>query len=190
MTLKINHKPSNKLVAIIIGVAFSFFLLMATTITTYAIPSHGFGTGQGRTDSVRENDYHTASWERFSYNYQFTSGSDHRFELGRPTTFNDVVPIDVFTVNTRSDANVSLRPPSYGTFSGNFHTPPSNNFFTQPNNPNFYHAIIVDSGTTDPRFDTLGHGVNAPAHGNQMNMFHVSDGHGFLPPTSTDMMPR
>jgi len=159
-------------------------LMLATSVTVYAAPQHGFGTGQGRTDTVNENDFHTAAWDRFSFNYQFTSGSDHRFELGRPTTFNGFVPVDVHTVNIRRDANVSLRPPSYGIFSGHFPTEPSNRFFPQPVNPHFHQPMHMHSPNLDPRFDTLQQGVNAQPIGNPMNMHQNVSGGEFLPSTS------
>jgi len=178
-----NNKPINKLAAVILGAVFGFILLMAMSTTVHAAPQHGFGTGQGRTDTVNEQDYHTSQWERFNYNYQFTSGSDHRFELGRPTTFNGFVPVDVFTVNMRRDANVSLRPPSYGIFSAQLPTPPANHLFVQPVNPHFHQGFQLQDPNIQPRFDTLGHGVNAPTVGNPFNMHNVGAGE-FLPPTS------
>ena len=170
---------TTKWFAPLIGVAVFIILMMASAVTVMAAPQHGFGTGQGRTDTVNENDYHTAAWERFWFNYHFVSGSDHRFELGRPTQFNGMVPVDVFTANFRSDAQVALRPPRYGIFSGQFHTPPANWFFQQPVNPNF-RVMEWDNPNIDPRFDTLGQGVNSNSStGNQ-----GGGNGGFLPPTS------
>ena len=73
-------------------------------------------------------------WERLNFNYHFTSGG---FDLGRPTTFDGIVPIDVFTVNVRVDSQVALRPPSYGVFSGVIPTEPLNPLMPQPLNPQF-----------------------------------------------------
>jgi hypothetical protein len=178
-----NNKSIRKLIAILIGAAVCFILLTAMSTTAYAAPQHGFGRGQGRTDTVNEQDFHTSQWQRFNFNYQFTSGSDHRFELGRPTTFSGFVPADVFTVNIRRDANVSLRPPSYGIFSAVLPTEPTNRLFPQPVNPHFHQPFQLQDPNNNPRFDTLGHGVNAAPVGNPFNMHNVSAGE-FLPPTS------
>ena len=170
---------STKWFAPLIGVAVFLVLMMASAVTVMAAPQHGFGRDPGRIDTVNENDFHTNQWDRFSFNYRFVSGPDHRFELGRPTQFNGMVPVDVFTSNFRSDAQVSLRPPSYGIFSGQFHTPPANRFMQQPVNPNF-RMTEWENPNIDPRFDTLGQGVNS--NGNQSNQSSGSG--GFLPPTS------
>ena len=184
MTLQTNNKRTKKLIAVIFGAALCFILLTLTSITAYAAPPHGFGTGQGRTDTVNEQDFHTSQWDRFNFNYQFTSGSDHRFELGRPTTFSGFVPVDVFTVNMRRDANVSLRPPGYGIFSAQLPTPPASHLFAQPVNPHFHQPFQLQSPNLNPAFDTLQHGVNAQPLGNPMNFQqNVSTGE-FLPPTS------
>ncbi|MCL2837628.1 MAG: hypothetical protein FWE04_00965 [Oscillospiraceae bacterium] len=76
-------------------------------------------------------------WERLNFNYQFRSGMDYRVDLGRPTTFYGIVPRDVFTANVRVDAQVALRPPSYGIFSGVIPTEPFNPLMPQPLNPHF-----------------------------------------------------
>ena len=68
MTLQATARLNRKLFAIIFGAVFCFILLMATSITTHAAPQHGFGTGQGRIDTVNEQDFHTSQWERFNYN--------------------------------------------------------------------------------------------------------------------------
>ena len=173
-----------KYFAPVFGVIIFVILMMAGSMSVQAAPQHGFGRDQGRIDTINENDFHTNQWDRFSFNYQFTSGSDHRFELGRPTPFNGFVPVDVHSVNIRRDANVSLRPPQYGVFSGHVPTMPSNNLFPQPVNPHFHQAFQMQDPNLDPRFDTLQHGVNAEPIGNPMNMQqNVSTG-GFLPSTS------
>jgi len=176
----------------VLAVAAFLTLLIATSVSVYAAPQHAFGTGQGRTDSVSENDYHTAAWERFWFNYHFVSGSDHRFELGRPTQFNGPVPVCPFSVNMRRDAQVSFQPPSYGIFSGNFPTPPVNHFFPQPVHPQFHQPHHWQNTALDPRFDTLQQGVNAQPFSNPMNVQTTgaptntapNGGGGFLPPTS------
>ena len=194
MTKKQNVK---RIIPVIVAVAVVLLLAIFNGTTVQAAPAHGFGQGQGRTDTINEQDFHTSSWERFNFNYQFTSGSDHRFELGRPTQFNGFVPVDVFTVNMRRDANVSLRPPSYGIFSGQLPTDPTSRFFQQPVNPNFHQPFMIHSTQLDPRFDTLGHGVNFEPVGNPMNIHTTgapaitqpsgggsTNSSGFLPPTS------
>ena len=178
------------IVAIIMFIA----LMFTSQVTVHANPQHGFGTGQGRTDTVNVNDFHTSAWDRFSFNYQFTSGSDHRFELGRPTTFDGFVPVNVYTVNIRRDAQVALRPPSYGIFSGHIPTDPNNLLFPQPVNPNFWTASQLENPNVIPRFDTLQMGVNAEPMGNPLNIHNVGTpsvlpstsfpGEGFLPSTS------
>jgi len=186
------HNPK-RIIPVIVAVAVFLILAAVQSITTQAAPQHGFGAGQGRQDTINENDYHTAAWDRFSHNYQFTSGSDHRFDLGRPTQFNGFVPVDVFSVNMRRDANVSFRPPSYGTFSGHFPTEPTSRFFPQPVNPNFHQPFMIQSTQLDPRFDTMQQGVNFQPVGNPMNIHTTgapavtnatTSSSGFLPPTS------
>jgi len=175
-----------KMLAIAIGVGVTVFMMLtlAAPMVIQAAPQHGFGQGHGRTDTVNVNDYHTSSWKRFEYNYQFQSGSDHRFELGRPTTFSGTVPVNVQTVNFRRDANVSLRPPSYGVFSGHVPTEPSNLLFKQPVNPHFHRPIHRHSENLDPKHDTLQQGVNAQPVGNPMNMQQNVTTGEFLPSTS------
>ena len=181
MSKHINFKKH--IISVIAAITLLLLLMAVQSVTAHAAPQHGFGTGQGRIDTVNLNDHHTAAWDRFSHNYQFTSGPDHRFELGRPTTFSGFVPVDVFTVNIRRDANVSLRPPNYGTFNGNFHSDPTSRFFPQPVNPNFHQPFTIDSTTIDPRLDTLQQGVNHRPAGNPMDIHNVGSGE-FLPPTS------
>ena len=190
MTKKRNWK---RIIPVIVVVAVFLILAAMQSVEAQAAPQHGFGQGQGRTDTINENDFHTAAWDRFSHNYQFTSGSDHRFDLGRPTQFNGFVPVDVFSVNVRRDANVSLQPPRYGIFSGHIPTHPVSDFFPQPVNPNFHQPFMIQSTQLDPRFDTLQQGVNFQPVGNPMNIHTTgapattnasTDSGGFLPPTS------
>ena len=176
--------PNNGLLIAIIITAILFGVAFASTVTVSAAPQHSFGTGQGRYGTITENDHHTPEWARFSFNYQFTSGSDHRFELGRPTTFNGVMPIDPHSVNMRRDAQVSLVPPSYGIFSGVIATAPANRLFPQPVNPHFHQPNHWHDSNLIPAFDTLQQGVNAPSLGNPMNVQTSAGDGGFLPPTS------
>lgn len=172
-----------------LAVATFLFLLLIMQVTVHAAPAHGFGRNEGRIAPVNVNDHHTSQWDRFSFNYQFTSGSDHRFELGRPTGFDGFVPVDVFSVNMRRDANVSFRPPSYGVFSGIIPTTQSNQLFPAPTNPHFHQPIHLSSPNLIPAFDTLQQGVNAEPIGNPMNFQqNVSTGE-FLPSTSIGTAP-
>jgi|GEM_PF-872948 len=166
-------KIGKKFIAALVIVGIWLALVAASNVTAYAAPQHGFGRNDGRIAPINENDFHTSQWDRFHNNYQFTSGMDYRFDLGRPTTFDGFVPVDVFTANFRRDAHVSLRPPSYRIFSGNIPTEPANRLFQQPVNPHFHRVNQLDNANFDPRFDTLQHGVNAPPLGNPMNIHNV-----------------
>ena len=181
---------NRKFTLISFAVAVLLVLMMATTITAHASPQHRVGQDSGRIGPITENDRHTNPHLRFHYNYRFNSGMDYRFDLGRPTTFDGFVPVDVFSVNIRRDANVSFRPPSYGIFSGEIPTDPSNRFFSQPVNPNF-RLFELENPNVMMRYDTLLMGVNAPNLGNPINMHNVGTP-GTLPHTSiggNDVMP-
>ena len=137
--------------------------------------------------------------QRFNWSFEFESGMDYRFDLGRPTTFHGVVPQDPMTANVRRDANTSLRPP--GPRTGNTITPtdPSNWAFNRhPNQQNqlhqngFWNPVELQNTNAMPRFDLQQHGVNASPQGNPMGI-HTSvqtsgasqgGSGGFLPPTS------
>ena len=172
ITNNIINKKFKALLTTVIGV--SILLLLPSTAYAHAgaAPYHGFGTTNGRTDTVNVNDYHTNSWDRFSFNYQFHSGGNFRYELGKPTTFNGHVQLDVYSANIRRDKNVAFTPPSYGVFSGNVATQPTNLLFTQSVNPMFWNTFPQADPNVIPAFDTLQRGVN--------NAGQV----GFLPSTS------
>jgi len=173
-----------RFIPLVFGAVLLFMLVLAMQVTVNAAPQHGFGRDPGRRIApININDHHTSQWDRFHQNYHFTSGMDYRFDLGRPTTFDSFVPVDVFSVNVRRDANVSLRPPSYGVFSGYVATDPSNRLFPQPVNPRFHQPNQLESSVVNPRFDTLQMGANADPIGNPMNMFNVGEP-GALPSTS------
>jgi sortase A len=70
-------------------------------------------------------------WDRFSENYQFSSGPDYSSELGRPTS-TDAVSTDTSKANIRRNKDVAFIPPTYGVFSGVFDTEPSNIYVEQP----------------------------------------------------------
>jgi hypothetical protein len=167
----------------ILAFTFCVAMILFTPLETLASPQYSFGQGQGRTDTINVNDFHTASWERFSFNYSFTSGMEYRFDLGNPTSFMGFVPVDVYSVNVRRDANTSLQPPQYGIFSGFIPTNQSNFLFPQSQNPTLGSARLSENLDIIPWFDTLLTGVNASPVKNQINMFSVGNG-AFLPPTS------
>jgi hypothetical protein len=167
------------LTASVIGV----FLLMFMPGAAIAAPSYGFGAGHGRTQPINENDFHTADWDRFGFNYEFTSGADRRYDLGRPTTFSGNVPADIFSANIRRDRHVASVPPSYGVFSGHIPTFPQNDFFPQPVHPAFWQSFEQENPHSLPAFDTLRMGANAPALDNPMNMHNVGQ-QAILPNTS------
>ena len=137
--------------------------------------------------------------QRFNWAYEFESDIDFRFDLGRPTTWNGVVPQDVFTANVRRDANTSLRPP--GPRTGNTITPtdPSNWAFTgfqphqnQTHQNGFWNPVELQNPNAMPMFDMQQHGINAQPQNNPMGIqtnvqtSGASQGGsgGFLPPTS------
>jgi hypothetical protein len=123
----------------------------------------------------------------FEFNYSFTSGSDWRMDLGRPTTYDGTVDINVFTANVRSDKNTALYPPKYGIFSGEFMTGATNPFFSQPVNKNYWYANSDENPNGLQAFDTLQQGVNnrQPVLGQESKIsVNPSGAGGFLQPTS------
>jgi len=164
-----------KFAAPIIG-AFLLFAIPTTVLANAgAAPYYGFGTTNGRTDTVNINDYHTNSWDRFIFNYIFHSGGNFRYELGQPTTFTGHVMPDLYTANIRRDKNVTFSPPRYGVFSGNVETSQTNYLFEIPVTTAFWDAVFQANPDVIPVFDTLMMGINAQLQGNQMNMFNVGD---------------
>ena len=97
------------------------FTAPISNVTAFAAPANGYGAASSRTDTVNVNDYSTNDWDRFSENYNFSSGPDYTAELGRPTT-TDAVSTDTSKANVRRNKDVSMVPPSYGVFSGVFDT--------------------------------------------------------------------
>ena len=160
MIMNKNNKNKNykKIIPVIIAVAVFVIAAFWQSSKAYAAQPQNF-----------DNRHMTVSGNA---NYQFTSGGDHRHDLGRPTGFDGFVPADVFSVNTRRDANVSLRPVDYGIFSGYIPTAPVSRLFPQPVNPHFSGAVLQDNPNLIPRLDTLSQGINAPP------------ADGFLPHTS------
>jgi len=176
-------KIGKKFIAALVMVGIWLALTAASQITACAAPQNSFGRNEGRIAPINVNDFHTDQWDRFHNNYQFNSGINYRFDLGSPTTFDGFVPADVFTINTRRDSHVSLRPPRYQIFSGNIPTEPANRLFQQPVNPHFHQPFQLHDPNFAPMFDTLEHGVNAAPVGNPLNAQNVGAGE-FLPSTS------
>ena len=114
-------------------------------ITAYAAQNTGFGAASSRTDTVNVNDYSTNDWDRFSENYQFSTGPDYSSELGRPTS-TDAVSTDTSKANVRRNKDVAFIPPSYGVFSGVFDTERSNIYVDQPSKQSAQNA----TGPKDP----------------------------------------
>ena len=173
------------------------FALLVTAFATQAEASTGFvansysydfpyGFVWSNTNSM-PSDATTSTHGMFNFNYDFISGSDWRVELGKPTTYNGSVDIDVFNANVRADKNTSLSPPQYGIFSGEFMTSATNPFFSQPVNPNFWFVNTTQSSEGLPIYDTLQQGINSQQNflGQQTQITINSSGTGgFLPPTS------
>lgn len=178
-------------------------LLAAMLVNVFSVPAmanpnnnnpmtqHGFGRAQGRSQPININDFHTDVWERFAFNYQFSSGPDYRMVLGRPTQ-TDIVPFNPDMQNVRRNAGAAFNPPSYGFFSGAFATERSNIFAIQ--SPTHYMRETTSfamsntdawgfggsggAGSFGGAFGTTGGGSpNAP--GSTM-------GSGMLPPTSVN----
>lgn len=164
-----------KIAAPIIGVLLLFLSAVPVFADTGDAPYYGFGTANGRTDTVNINDYSTDSWDRFSFNYQYNSGADYRYELGRPTTYTGQVQANVYNANIRRDKNVSFTPPGYGVFSGNVATRQTNYLFTKPVNPAYAAFYPQSDPNAIPYYDTLRMGANAPMRGNPMNMYNVGE---------------
>ena len=162
-------------------------LMLVSPMTVYA--SQSFNPPLPRTQPAPPQ-------QRFNWYYEFESGMDYRFDLGRPTTFNGVVPQDVFTANVRRDANVSNRPPGARTGNTIAPTDPSNWAFARQQNQlhqnGFWNPVWHQDTNALPRFDTQQQGVNASPQGNTMGFqtnvqtsgASQGGGGGFLPPTS------
>ncbi len=179
------RKRKFKLAALVISVFMLLLFAMPAAVfaNTGAAPYYGFGTTNGRTDTVNVNDYSTDSWNRFSFNYKYSSGSDYRYELGKPTTYTGQVQANIYNVNIRRDKNVSFAPPSYGVFSGNVATQQTNYLFKKPVNPAYAAFYPQADPSAIPVYDTLQMGANAPTRGNQMNIYNVGET-AVLPSTS------
>ena len=170
--------------------ALSAGIIMLSPMTAYA--SQSFNPPPARTQPSPQG-------QRFDWVYDFESGMNFRFDLGRPTTFNGVVPQDVMTANVRRDANVSHRPPTPRTGNTIAPTDPSNWAFARHNNSQnqlrvngFWSPMEHQNPNTLPRFDMAQRGANMQPQGNPIGIHTnvqtsgASQGgsSGFLPPTS------
>ena len=142
--------------AVFTGLMTTTILFGAMSQNVFAAQNTGYGTAQGRTDTVNVNDYSTNDWDRFSANYQFGSGPNYGNTLGQPTG-TDAVPHDSSTDNVRRNKDAAFIPPSYGTFSGQFDTDRSNPYITPDSND---YALVYVSTTSNPKYDTQSNGVN------------------------------
>jgi len=182
-------KIKSKLMMLGLGV-LAVGMMLVSPITAYA--SQPFNPPPARTQPAPEQ-------QRFNWYYEFESGMDYRFDLGRPTTFNGVVPQDVMTANVRRDANVSFVPPGPRTGNTIAPTDPSNWAFTQfrphqnqLHQNGLWNPVWHQDTNVLPHFDTMQHGVNASPQGNpigfqtnvQTSGASQGGSGGFLPPTS------
>jgi len=95
----------------------------------------------------------------FAANYQFNSGPDYGNTFGQPTE-TDTAPRDTSTENVRSNKDVAFMPLSYGVFSGEIDTEPSNPYVAQDK---IQYADINANTASNPQYDTLANGVNGAA---------------------------
>ena len=110
----------------------SALLTVITAFGMFFVPiyaANGQGVGQGRQDTVNANDYSTNNWDRFSYNYGFTSGPNTQSTFGSPTQ-TDQQGSNPLQDNIRRNKDAAYFPPSYGVFSGEIPTDPSSLFHT------------------------------------------------------------
>lgn len=175
------------------GVMFVALLAQTITVTVMANPNndnpmalHGFGRAQGRSQPINVNDFHTDVWDRFSFNYQFSSGPDYRTVLGRATQ-TDIVPRNPAMDNVRRNAGAAFNPPPAGFFSGDFPTE-RNNIFAIQSHAHYARETtnFADSGT-----DSWGFGGSSGTFGGGSHMgsgstagTSVGGGGSMLPSTS------
>jgi len=104
-----------------------------------------------------------------SRNYNFSTGPNWSHTLGQPTQSNNV-RVDESMLNIRRDRNVSLLPPSYGTFSTITVTDSLNRTFDVWVNWIDGVPFVIEDPNRIPWFDTLQQGVNSARwQGNMMN---------------------
>lgn len=122
--------------------------------------------------NVLVNDYHTNSWDRFSYSYDFSSGADYSTSLGRATSTS--IATNNTNNNVRVNKDFSYSPLSYGVFSSEIETEMSNPYFSPLN---------YNQGTI---FDVTNYSYN-PYVNNQSSTanFNTSTSTGFSGSTST-----
>jgi len=157
---------------------FQALPVMANTQNSNPMHPNGFGRGDGRSQPINFNDFHTDVWERFSFNYQFHSGPDYRMVLGRPTQ-TSIVPRNPETENVRRNAGAAFNPPPAGAFSGAFDAERNNPFAIQ-SDPSW---VRETTDFANSRTDSWGFGGSTGVAG------PGGPTGGMLPPTSIDQPP-
>jgi hypothetical protein len=181
----------------VMGAAFALTLLVSGAFATEVSASTGFVE-----NSYSRNTPYGFTWTNtngapldatgstqgmFEFNYNIISGSDWSMDLGRPTTYNGTVDINVFTANVRADKNAALFPPKYGVFSGEFMTDFTNPYFSPPAPAGYWYVNSDENPNGLPVYDTLRQGTNnrQPVLGQKSRISVNPEGAGgFLPPTS------
>jgi sortase A len=112
----------------------------------------------------------------FTYNYNFSSGSDYGETLGKSTSTDALVQNDPMSENIRRNKDAAYNPPPYGVFSGNIPTDPSS----------IYHDNSAPySGYSGNSSAGVTYSDNAPSNtGGSVSPNTGSDYGGMLPPTS------
>lgn len=130
-----------------------------------------------------ENDFHTAQWQRFSHNYQFSTGPDFGEVFGRPTQ-TDLIPFNQEQGNIRRNAGASFNPPPFGVGNGVFPTD-RNNIFAHQSPIDFARNITNSTGS-----NAMGGGFGGSVGsgtgtlgGNSIGT-NLTIGGNMLPPTS------
>ena len=144
--------------------AAAFFVASMPMGVQAAAPhqTHGWGRGEGRSQSVNTNDHHTSSWDRFGpFNYQFSSGPDFSHTFGGHT-FTPTYTPDRSFANIRRDRHAADRPLPYGIFSSITSTPMVNPSFQQSVfTTNQQQPFVMPNPSAISRFDTTFQGANA-----------------------------
>lgn len=100
---------------------FVMALLLSLCIGTTAYAANGQGQGYGSEDTVNINDYSTHNWDRFTFNYEFSSGTETTDDFGTPTP-TDEPARNPQLENIRRNKDAAYLPPAYGVFSGDIPT--------------------------------------------------------------------
>jgi len=193
----VSHRNKNKRFLSAFAVFAVSVLILTTAMTTTPVladnsnphQTNGFANSNGRPDTVNINDHSTSVWNRFSYNYRFSSGADHRHIFGTPTHVSErmmMSRLNIMPQNIRSDRNVSAAPLPYGIFSAIIDTYNANPFFATWVNDNGGLSFVLDNPGVLAEFDTLGLGINNQdwLNPNPMNIQNFNGNGGFMSPTS------